>query len=136
MAKKKQTTAEPVAKLYGLRFGHPTIFRRTINLGTKDKPRKVQLVFEPDVPLELSAVEIEALKPELEDGIIAPWHEGKLRRTPAAQQEPRDESKELAALREENELLREQITELTEQLAAATAPADEEVDNDAPIGDE
>lgn len=49
-------------KSVALKWGHPTPFRRTIDLGTEKKPDKVQLVFEPGVKYQLTAREIKLLE--------------------------------------------------------------------------
>lgn len=127
MAKKAKTTA------YGLRFGHPNIFRRTIQIGKGANATRFQMVFEPNVPYELSDEEVAALKPEIEDGIIELWNDGKQRRRPAATAPTSNATAQVEALQVENAELRAQVEELTAMVAGATDPGN---GPDAPIGDE
>lgn len=60
---------------YGLKYGHPTEFRRTVTIGEGDSAQRVQLVFQPNAPLELSDEEIAGLKKEIDGGLIVPWVE-------------------------------------------------------------
>lgn len=135
---KKTTTAA-----YGLRPRHPSTFRRTITLGEGDDARKVQLVFEPGVPLDLTDEEIESLKHEIKDGIICPWNGGKVA-TPASPTPSgtAEQAAEIERLLAENADLRAQVEELTGQISDLTEPdADDESDDEAgksdpPLGDE
>jgi hypothetical protein len=138
-----KATKKAAVELYGLRFGHPNTFRRTVNIGTAAKPNKVQLVFEPDTPLELTDKEIEGLKAEIESGFIVPWGEDGKRRRVA---NPTADTADVKRLQAENTKLRQQVAELTNQLEDATAPSSDDdselddasqiEDDDAPLGDE
>ncbi len=141
----KSNATKPKTELYGLRFGHPNVFRRTVDIGTKANPKKVQLMFEPDTPLELTDKEIDGLQAEIESGFIVPWGaDGKRRRvapnpTPPVDLKPLQD--ENAALRSQVEKLTNQVGDLTQQLEDATAPQESddesEIDDaDAPLGDE
>jgi hypothetical protein len=66
MAKKKTTA-------YGLKVGHTTPFRRTVEIGTKDKPKRVQLVFEPDAPYDLTEQEVAGVQRFIDCGLLVPW---------------------------------------------------------------
>lgn len=136
MARAKKTTTEK----WALKAGHPTIFRRTVEIGTGKNAQRVQLVFEPDTPYELTGEELEGLQADIDGGMIVPWNDGDRRLRPVANP---TQTADVRALQRENESLRAQVEELTEQLAEATAPHDdatdsdgEKINHDAPLGDE
>lgn len=131
MARAKKTTTDK----WALKAGHPTIFRRTVEIGTGKNAQRVQLVFEPDTPYELTAEEIEGLQADIDGGMLVPWNDGDRRLRPVVNP---TQTADVRALQRENESLRAQVEELTEQLADATAPAEpsELDDADAPLGDE
>jgi hypothetical protein len=62
------------SNVYGLKFGHPTEFRRTVQVGDGKDDRYV-LVFQPDTPYDLTDQEIQALAPDIEAGMLVPWVE-------------------------------------------------------------
>ena len=150
-------------KQYGLKGGHPTAFRRTVDIGTEKNPNRVTLLFEPGKPLELTAIELEGLKAELAEGFIVPWEEHGQGMRPVASptqtaeldalkakiEELTAQNAELlqaaekvpaAALKAEIKTLKAQNAELLKQLEDATAPAaiddDGTTDPNAPLGDE
>lgn len=138
MAKPKQVF------LYGLNAVQRSAFRRTVAIGKGADAERVQLVFEPGIPLELSAHEVAGLQREIEDGIIVAWEHGK----PVARSVPSQDAATIEALRAENAALTEQVAALAAQVAELTAQVEEltdpdesdddteTVDDDAPLGDE
>lgn len=62
MAKRTKGTAQ-----YALKFGHPTVFRRTVTVG---KGEPYQLVFEPGQLYELNDEEVACLDREIAAGIL------------------------------------------------------------------
>lgn len=64
MARKKST------KFVALKWGRKTPFRRTIDLGTPEKPNAVTMVFEPGVKYEVSPAEVALLRREIACGML------------------------------------------------------------------
>lgn len=115
MAKKKQTAA------YGLRVGHQSPFRRTVDIGDGER---VTLVFEPDTPYDLTAQEVAGLKADIDNEIIIPWEDGNRRMRPVptptgGNPEAESPREELAALKAENAALQEQLAAATELIDGA-----------------
>lgn len=106
---------------WGLRPTHQTVFRRTINLGTDKKPEKVQLVFNPDQPYDLTEQEVAGLKDDIENGIIVPWANGDRRVRPVENPTVADTSK-LDSLQCAVDELKAQNDELNKQLADVKVP--------------
>lgn len=80
MARKKASTTA-----YGLRVGHPQPWRQTVVIGDE----RVQLVFEPDQPMDLSENELEQLQPFVDSGLLVPWDaDPKGRRTMRPRSQP------------------------------------------------
>lgn len=111
--------AKQQTKQYGLKGGHPNIFRRTVNIGTKASPVRVQLVFEPGTPVELTDKEIEGLKPEISEGFIVPWEQHGHGQRPVPN--PTATNAQVDALQGQVDELAAQNAELTKQLAETTA---------------
>jgi hypothetical protein len=115
MAKKKTTA-------WGLKVGHTTPFRRTVDIGTKGKPNRVQLVFQPDTPYELTEQELAGVQRFVDSGLIVPWlldPKGR-RRSPAAAAEGKSEidamGKRIAELELDLAAAEEQVAILIEQV--------------------
>lgn len=102
-------------KQFGLKGGHPTAFRRTVDVGTEKNPNRVQLVFQPGEPLELTERELEGLKDELAEGFIVPWEEHGQGMRPVAS--PTADQAKADALQGQIDELTAQNAELTQQLA-------------------
>ena len=115
MSKVKTTT-------WGLKFGHPTAYRRTIKIyeGTGKNRKEVeryQLVFEPNTPADLSDVEVEACQDLIDGGLLEPWHsDPKGRRARPNQVARIVESNRVQELELDNAALEEQVALLIEQV--------------------
>lgn len=117
------------AKQYGLRVGHATTFRRTVNIGTEDKPKRVQLVFEPETPQELTEKEVAGLQQEIMEGIIVPWEEDGRKLRPTQSPSP-DAVGLMKSLQEENADLRRRNEELASELAELDGDLDEDLEEE------
>lgn len=108
---------------WGLVFGHPTVFRQTVTVG--DDRERVQLVFEPNEWLDLTAQEVEGVQPFIDSGLIVPWDEdwkNRRSRSAAGRSDPNREAElgkqiddlklDVADLEEQVALLIQQVTDL------------------------
>lgn len=72
MAKAKTGVAK--AGVYGLKFGHPTEYRRTVEITAKGGTKqRVQLLFQPNTPHILSDEEVTAVQDIIDGGLLVPW---------------------------------------------------------------
>lgn len=65
--------AKSKASTYGLKFGHPTDFRRTVTVGKGDKAQRVVLVFQPNTPYSLTDQEIAGCQDIIDGGLLVEW---------------------------------------------------------------
>lgn len=105
-----------------LRVGHPTLFRQTVNIGTPEKPNRVQLVFEPGVDRDVTQAEIDGgLQPFIDSGLLVdPMRDpkGRQRRPSKASV---DADKTITKLESRIEELSAENARLTADLDAATS---------------
>lgn len=114
MAKKKPTHT------LALRFGHATLFRRTVTLGNGEK---IQMVFEPDRDYEVTDEELAGgLQKLVDDGLLVdPNRDPKGRRRPLAAPTA-DATAAIDKLEKRVEDLAAENAQLKADLEAATAP--------------
>lgn len=121
MAKKgKQETADFEAEggYYGLNRGHATPFRRTVKY---DEKRSAQLVFEPGVAYELSAIEVKCCQDLIDCGRLVPVTEDEKGRLRYPHVQPSMEaSKEIESLKAKVAELSSANDKLSGELAALT----------------
>jgi len=97
---------------HALRVGHQSTFRRTVTVRKGKHEQRVQLVFEPETPLDLTDQEVAGLQREIALGLIVPWEAGNRRMRPVrAASEPKTTTKPVAPAEDhaddENELAAE-----------------------------
>lgn len=115
MSKKKTQT-------FALAIGHSTTFRQTVNIGTPEKPNRVQLVFEPGEDYELTEAEIAGVQPFIDSGLLVDPNrdpKGRQRRPPVVSG---DANKTIAKLEKKLEELSAENAQLKADLEAATKP--------------
>jgi hypothetical protein len=116
MAKKETRTL-------ALKIGHTTAWRQTVAVGPKDKPKRVQIVFEPNEDKEVTKAEIDGgLQPFIDCGLLVdPNRDPKGRqRRPAAV--TADAASEIAKLEKKVEDLAAENSKLRADLEVATKP--------------
>lgn len=110
---KKQT------RVLALKIGHPTKWRQTVVLGPKDKPQRVQLLFEPGIDREVTQEEIDGgLQPFIDCGLLVDPNrdpKGRQRRPPAPESVEADKviaklENRIEELSAENEDLKKQLS--------------------------
>lgn len=127
---------------WGLKFGHPTVFRRTVtvNAGQSDE-QKYQLVFEPNVPANLTEHEFKCCQDIIDIGLLVPWDVDPKGRRARPNQVARmaevsriqELELEVAALEEQVALLIDQVKELGgEPVVEAAEATDDAADKSKP----
>lgn len=114
--------------VWGLKYGHPTPYRRTLSVGKGKKAGRVLMVFQPDTPYELTDEELAGCQDLVKIGLLVPWETDpkgrRARPRPAADQSGETDSAtalqakvselelELAAANQQVALLIEQVKSL------------------------
>jgi hypothetical protein len=117
--------SKPATTVLALAIGHPTPWRQTVNIGTADKPEKVQLVFEPGVDKEVTLAEIEGgLQPFIDAGLLVDPRRDPKGRQRRPEKPDGDANKTIAKLEKKVEELSAENAQLKADLEKLTAPAE------------
>lgn len=115
--------SKPATTVLALAIGHPTPWRQTVNIGTADKPEKVQLVFEPGIDVEVTAAEIAGgLQPFIDSGLLVDPRRDPKGRQRRPEKPDGDATKTIANLEKKIEDLAAENAQLRSDLEKLTAP--------------
>jgi hypothetical protein len=115
--------AKPATTVLTLKIGHPTIWRQTVNVGTAEKPQKVQLLFEPGIDREVTFAEIAGgLQPFIDCGLLVDPNRDAKGRQRRPEKASGDANKTITSLEKKIEELSSENAQLRADLDKLTAP--------------
>lgn len=115
--------SKPATTVLALAIGHQTTWRQTVNVGTAEKPNKIQLVFEPGEDKEVTLAEIEGgLQPFIDSGLLVDPNRDPKGRQRRPEKPTGDAMKTIAKLEKKIEDLSAENAQLRADLEKLTAP--------------